>query len=309
MVKLRFSPNNDQIVSFAESKISSKLAPKQLNDLNPFKTHEDSTNGIFPISEVLPIKQLVGLENCHYTVKSWYEKSTDISNKFLLMVGPIGCGKTSLIESFCENENILLYSIKPNELVKTKKELIKEITNFIDYYEGSGFFTKKNTNLKKLILIDEYQNGQSDLLSITDIINLQLIRTKKADKKIALEYLINDIPPILIIAADSKGTKLSDLKKAVDVYYIGEIPRYIIKNWVQSEYLNLISSGQDIVDLIINKCKSDKRLIINTLQFIKIGKLFSFKYSNSVLIEEEEKEENNKKKDKPKIKCSFVTLV
>jgi rfaE bifunctional protein kinase chain/domain len=54
-----------------------------------------------------------------------------------------------------------------------------------------------------------------------------------------------NIPPILVVSADSKGSKLGDLKKVSEVYYINQINKQVIKNKNQ----DYVSTAQlDIMD-------------------------------------------------------------
>ena len=191
MVKLIFNPktnekssNDSYAFSLVSKKVEKNLNPLKdicefhLNDnLNPLNVNLNHLNE-FNLNP-LCLKDIIGLENCAYVLKEWYYKN----KKPLLIIGPIGCGKTTLVELFCKEENIQLYTIKSFD--KTKKELLKDISLF---YEFSFF--KKNEN--KLIFIDEYQNGQSDLLNLIDIAIL-------SEKKYK----------ILIISSDAKGSKLS----------------------------------------------------------------------------------------------------
>jgi predicted AAA+ superfamily ATPase len=285
MVKLLFNPTNNKLNNnfVPESKSSKKqLLP---SNLNPFQDIDNDYITLKNNSSYIPTKNLIGLENTHYIIKTWYETSiVDITNTFLLLIGPTGCGKSSLIKSFCKEENILLYSVNND---KSKEDTINDILNFSGYVssEGTNFFTKSVKN-KKLILIDEYQNCKNDILSVSDINNMFLLRKnfgRKMSSSIIKEIkttfndqnINNLIPPIIIISADTKGSKLSELKKITNVYYIGEINKNIIKTWIQS-FLKCSHLKSSDLDNLINKCKSDKRLLINTIEFLKYNK------SNSV---------------------------
>ena len=114
MVKLIFNPNEP-----SQNAVSSKSTIYQPKNLNPF----DSVEPVVKIEKIKPTKDLVGLENTRYIINQWYYSSlTDRSKQFLLIIGPTGCGKTSLVEYFCQEEGIMLYSVKTNESTKTKKE-------------------------------------------------------------------------------------------------------------------------------------------------------------------------------------------
>ena len=97
MVKLIFNPKDNILKNIPESKSSKKIDP----NLNPFRDFI-STNDLINIpTEYIPCKSLIGLENTHFILKSWYENSLkDTSNKNLLLIGPTGCGKTTLIKFF-----------------------------------------------------------------------------------------------------------------------------------------------------------------------------------------------------------------
>jgi hypothetical protein len=258
MVKLVFNPKKGNSSSVAVSRSSKNESIETLfSKLNvsfePVVTEEIKIKK----TEKNGLNDLIGLENTQFILNKWYTESLeDLKKSMLILIGPTGCGKTSLIEHYCNENNILLFSVKLTDSAKTKKELLKEIEVFIEYSSNS-FFIKDSIKPRKLILIDEYQNGQNDLLSIVDITNLNEIRST------------GKLCPILVISADPKGSKLSDLKKNNQVYYISDIPRESIKVWISKLYPTF--SEKQIVD-IIKKCKSDKRLLINSLNFIKNNK-------------------------------------
>jgi DNA polymerase III delta prime subunit len=273
MVKLIFNPKKNENENGVVSLVSKKAekTEKVEKDLNPFKStnlNEFVNENVkeFVNVNLIPqtTKDIIGLENCAYVLKEWYYKS----KKPLLIIGPVGCGKTTLVELFCKEENIKVYTIKSSDTIKTKKELLKDISLFLEY--NLTFFKKKEN---KLIFIDEYQNGQSDLLNLTDIANLT----------------INNSTKLLIISSDAKGSKLSELKKTSEVYYINEINLYYITEWVKK--LNIGTC--DKTEIIIKNCKSDKRLLLNTLAFFNKTNEVFYKDSDVNLFEILFKIENN----------------
>jgi hypothetical protein len=278
MVKLVFNPEKGS----KYTEISSKSSKRKVQSLNPFKdlTESFESVSINPKESTEPActKDLVGLENTHYILNQWYVSSLmDKSKQPLLMIGPVGSGKSSLVELYCRENDIMLYICKTTDIVKTKKDLIKDIILFSEYSSTSFFTggtTRSTCNSKKLILIDEYQNGQNDLLGITDISQLTLLRsgTNRKELKGVFENTNVSLPPIIVISADAKGSKLNDLKKISEVYYIGEINHSVILSWITKLYDKL---DQNLLLEIIKKCKSDKRLLLTLLNFLKTNKTCS----------------------------------
>jgi hypothetical protein len=265
MVKLIFNPKD-----FTGTSVVGKISKKKEHNLTiEFECPDISS---LKLNDTLCSKDIVGLENYLFILNKWYQ-DPDPLKTFLLVIGPVGCGKTVATELYCKENNISVYSV--NNYNKIKKDLIKEIQGFSEF----SFFKK---NDPKLIIIDEYQNGSNDLLSITDINNLYLAKIGKENT--IFKDKIN-LPMILIISADSRGSKLSDLKKLHQVYYINEINLDIIKSWV-----NKLLKKEIDIDLI-KKCKSDKRLLLNTISFncSKVGykdtDVNLFEISNTVFLE------------------------
>ena len=240
MVKLIFNPKNENDNDPPKSKISKRIEKNEI--FNPFSLVEQ-INEISETPNFLKCRDLIGLENCHFILKKWFYEQ----NGILLLIGPTGCGKTTLVNLFCEEETIKLLNIKVNN-DKSKRELLKDIDLFLDY---SFDFFFKSEKVKRLILIDEYQNGQNDIIGISDIVALK----EKYPK-------VN----ILIISSDAKGSKLSELKKNCEVYYINEIPKSLIKTWITSLNYDLTDLQ---IDYILKNCGSDKRIIKIILDFLK----------------------------------------
>lgn len=294
MVNLKFNPKNTKNgEKFIPSKLSKKCEFLVTTNLNPFRQlnldesmEYSNESGIMSTENT----KLIGLDNYYYLLNNWFNNSiSTITTKFMLLIGPTGCGKTTLVNNFVKEYGIELFLT--NDSIKSKKDLLKDIiyftefNNSFDFYSGNG-----NNNSKKLIFIDEYSNSTSDLLSISDINHLYELRSNygKLDPK-NNKTLVNDlvslfgvewsilktvkIPPIIIISSDSRGTRLSDLKKTTELSYISNIPGNIIKKWLLSnnELFPVLGNKDQILpvlDTIINRSNSDIRFILNTIEFL-----------------------------------------
>ena len=301
MVNLKFNPKNpkkvDEQLAVVRGKLSKSNNENNEFRLNPFgntwntgttwNTGNTSTQEYSVVQGVqgvqgVPNEQvinLIGLENYYYIIKKWYSESLEDKNtKFLLLIGPTGCGKTTLVNNFCIENNILPF--RTNDNIKNKKDLLKDIVNFTQFNNINSYSDKIN-NSNKLIFIDEYSNSVSDLLNISDLNYLHEFR--KGGSSTTSKILIRDLislfgldwnilkdvvlPPIIIISADCKGSRLSELKKITDVYYINEINKNVIKNWLMNKN-EVLKKNEDFLINLINKCNSDIRILLNTIEFI-----------------------------------------
>ena len=107
MVKLLFKPTD------THKAVESKCSKRKEVNLNPFQYNESieintSSFSSKNCNDVLHVKDIIGLENCAYFLNDWYSKCNSKSNcnsnstttdthKALLLIGPVGCGKTTLI--------------------------------------------------------------------------------------------------------------------------------------------------------------------------------------------------------------------
>ena len=210
-------------------------------------------------------KDLIGLESSYYYLKSWYNDSlNDLTKKFLIIIGKVGCGKTGLIKVFCKENNIQLFDLQLSEQIN---ESVEDSINKFIYY--NNIFSKENS--KKLIFIDNYKNNSSEIINNTLINSFY---TQRTSSKI--------IPPILIICSDTKGSRISELKNFHEVHYINDISLNLIKIWIQN-ILHLEGIKLNHLDLlsILNKTKNDKQLLLNIVDYIKVNGNSSKNYIDS----------------------------
>jgi hypothetical protein len=270
--------NNIQIIPIIPNSKSSKkkiILSTQPTTLNPFSDSNNLDNipefeniqnnipeiDFIELAKPRSSKDLIGLDSSYYFLKKWYfECLANLNNPFLIIIGEVGCGKTSMVNIFCEENNI--NSLDLNNCNETNID--EHLFKFINHSEISIKF--KQTKINKLILIDNYKNNSTDTINNTQINNLYSTRLTN-----------KHIPPVLIISSEQKGSRISDLKSLYTVHYINNINIVLIKNWILSiirEYnknrsiKNIIISNETI-DTILTKTQGDKRFLLNTLNFIK----------------------------------------
>lgn len=246
MVKLTFKPDiNCNLKSKSSTFSEQDISPFRLLSLEEF--NETTNTDVDSVLVPTKTKDIIGLENCHYVLKNWYN---NYNKKGLVIIGPTGCGKSSLVGLFCKEESIKLLSIKLNDTTKSKKDILLDIRIFVEYNEI--FFTN---NSSKLILFDEYTNNYNDVISVIDI------------NTIISEYTHI---PVMVISSDSKGSGISELKKSNEVYYISQINKNLLFTWInQIQKHELIIMSPDCIHALLKKCKSDKRLLLNCILFLK----------------------------------------
>ena len=166
MVNLKFNPKNTKNGEYfihnntntIKSKLSKKCELSITTNLNPFRrlNLDDSMEysndlGIIPNIPNIPNTKLIGLDNYYYLLNNWFNNSiSTITTKFMLLIGPTGCGKTTLVNNFVREHGIELFVT--NDSIKSKKDLLKDIIYFTEFNNSFDCYSGVNgNNTKKLI--------------------------------------------------------------------------------------------------------------------------------------------------------------
>ena len=133
-----------------------------------------------------------------------YEQREEIENwlnqrksKVLLLIGPLGCGKTSIINEILESTNCSYTSFGAEDTSKNNLAKIKQSA------ESKGlmnFFEDK----KCVVIVDDIQN------TIPESSNMNLFIQFINQRKKRINHII-------CISADPEGSKLSELKKNAQI--------------------------------------------------------------------------------------------
>jgi len=186
-------------------------------------------------------KDIVGQDEAIQKLRNFvYGKS---KKKAVLLYGPPGTGKTSLAFAASNELGAELFELNASDF-RDKTRLQEVLRPAIEQRS----LTKK----AKIILVDEAdgisgvdRGGLSELISLIEMANC----------------------PIIITANDAWSSKLSDLRKQVDLIQVKEVPYTEIKNILISilKKENLFVAN-DLLTQIAVKCKGDLRAAINDLQ-------------------------------------------
>ncbi len=173
-----------------------------------------------------------------------FKKSSKLKKKGLIIFGPTGCGKTTLVHSIAHTTNSEIVEVNSSDT--RNKDSIKSII-------GNSSKQMSLFNSSKIILIDEVDaiSGRYDRGGVSELVN--------AIKESSF--------PVIMTSNNPWDSKLSKLRAVSQIIEIKEI---MSSN--MAELLNKIASKENLnfdkesLDFISRMAKGDIRSAINDLQ-------------------------------------------
>ena len=190
----------------------------------------------------MKVQQMVGNEGARLAAVKWLSGWVDGSRP-LLLVGPPGIGKTTLVHTLSQQFNYDLIELNASDN-RNKIGIENRITPI---FSNEGLFGRK-----MLLFLDEVDgiSGREDTGGIDSLINMMKEPT---------------IP--VIMAANTKNTKIKDLAKICKVIELNSIPPRLLMLFLdhvlkeEKEQLSL----DDKVS-VVNNSKGDIRSMLNNAQ-------------------------------------------
>lgn len=141
-------------------------------------------------------KDFVG---CRPQINKLQELLNDTTKPFIGIVGPEGCGKTTLVSLLLNPSNFSILNL--NKDFSSNKELVNVIVSFCDNMTIESFFNKK----RKCVLVDGFET-----LIQTDKLLLSSLMT-------CLEIIKKNNALLVIVANSSEEKRLIDTKQEVEI--------------------------------------------------------------------------------------------
>jgi replication factor C large subunit len=190
----------------------------------------------------IKVQQMVGNEGARLAAVKWLSGWVDGSRP-LLLIGPPGIGKTTLVHTLSQQFNYDLIELNASD----NRNKIGIETRILPMFSNAGLFGRK-----LLLFLDEVDglSGREDTGGIDSLINIMKEPT---------------IP--VIMAANTKNTKIKDLAKICKVIELNSIPPRLLMifldNVLKEENKQL--SLDDKVS-VVNNSKGDIRSMLNNAQ-------------------------------------------
>ena len=194
--------------------------------------------------------EVIGNNKVKEELKNWVEEIlNNKSPKPILLVGPPGCGKTTLTNAIANDYRFELIELNASD--KRNKDTIKQIA-------GGALISKSLSGKKALIVLDEVDgiSGNSDRGGVSEI--LKIIKIAKN--------------PLILTANDIYKQSLSSLRNVCKIVKINSIHTNsivpILRRIVLREGFNV---DDKILKTIAKHSGGDVRAAINDLESLIIG--------------------------------------
>lgn len=169
--------------------------------------------------------------------------------KGLMLTGPTGTGKTTLVETIARKRNLMLFTLNASD-----KRTKKEIESFLSSTQVQPLFGKG-----KIILIDELDgiSGRSDRGGVSAI--KKLVKTSRF--------------PVFLLAQDPWDRKLKPLRSVSKTVKFSKTPvRSVAKRLREICELEDISHQDGVLKSLASWSQGDMRSAIQDLQTVAQGK-------------------------------------
>ena len=194
------------------------------------------------------IEDIVGQDLIVEKLKDYIKNFSVHKGKAILLYGPTGSGKTSIVHALANHFNNELFEINSSDI--RNKEKIEELV-------GAAATQMSLFGTKKIILLDEVDN---------------LSGTKDRGGAIAIAKIIpKSVFPIIMTANDAYASKLKEVRKKSLVLELEEINYNIIKN-IFKKILEKekIEYEETAISQLARSSSGDIRSAINDLESIAI---------------------------------------
>ncbi len=190
----------------------------------------------------MKVQQMIGNEGARLAVVKWLSGWVDGSRP-LLLIGPPGIGKTTLVHTLSQQFNYDLIELNASD----NRNKIGLQNRIMPIFHNEGLFGRK-----MLLFLDEVDgiSGREDTGGIDSLITIMKEPT---------------IP--VIMAANTKNTKIKDLAKICKVIELNSIPSRLLMiflDHILKEENKKLSPDEKVS--VVNNSKGDVRSMLNNAQ-------------------------------------------